>query len=79
MEGAQAIEAASSGINESTGIEAIKTAMKVMPWVIWVLVRLCVGVSAHVGKFETVVEGSVQLLQGNRRTLSRQPRAAMSE
>ena len=47
MEGAQAIETASSGVNEGTGIEAIKTVMKVMTVVIVVLVILRVGEHAH--------------------------------
>ena len=56
MEGAQGIEAAVEGVNEGTGIEAIKTVMTMMALVIRVLVRLCVDVSAHIGNFEAVVE-----------------------
>jgi len=64
MDGAQAIEAASSGVNEGTGIEAIKMIMRTMALVIRVLVRLCVDVSTHVGNFEAIVESKIQLLQG---------------
>ena len=52
MDGAQVIEAASSSVNEGTGIEAIKTIMRTLALVIRVLVRLCVDVSTHVGKLE---------------------------
>ena len=51
MEGAQAIETASAGVNEGTGIEAIKTVMRTLALVIRVLVRLCVDFSTHVGIF----------------------------
>ena len=64
MDGAQAIEAASSGVNEGTGIEAIKMIMRTTALVIRVLVRLCVDVSTHVGNFEAIVESKIQLLQG---------------
>ena len=64
MDGAQAIEAASTGVNESTGIEAIKMIMKVTALVIRVLVRLCVDVSTHIGNFEAIIESKIQLLQG---------------
>jgi hypothetical protein len=47
MDGAQVIEAASSSVNEGTGIEAIKTIMRTLALVIRVLVRLCVDVSTH--------------------------------
>ena len=40
MDGAQAIEAASSGVNEGTGIEAIKLILRTMALVIRALVRL---------------------------------------
>ena len=40
LDGAQSIEAAAPGVNESTGIEAIKTIMKVTALVIRLLVRL---------------------------------------
>jgi len=64
MDGAQSIEAAAPGVNESTGIEAIKTTMKVTALVIRVLVRLCVDVSTHVGNFEAIIESKIQLFQG---------------
>ena len=64
MEGAQAIEAAASSVNESTGIEAIKMIMKVTALVIRVLVRLCVDVSMHIGNFEAIIESKIKLLQG---------------
>jgi len=67
MDGAQAIETATAGVNEGTGIEAIKTLMRTLALVIRVLVRLCVDVSTHIGNFETVIEAKIQLLQGNRR------------
>ena len=51
MEGAQAIEDASSGVNEGTGIEAIKMIMRTMALVIRVLVILCVDMSTHMGQF----------------------------
>ena len=59
MEGSQAIEAASSGVNESTGIEAIKMIMKVTALVIRVLVRLCVDVSTRIGNFEAIIESKI--------------------
>ena len=64
MDGAQAIEAASSGVNEGAGIEAIKMIMRTMALVIRVLVRFCVDVSTHVGNFEAIVESKIQLLHG---------------
>ena len=64
MEGAQVIEAASAGVNEGTGIEAIKTIMRTLALVIRVLVRLCVDVSTHVGNFEAIIESKIQLLSG---------------
>ena len=64
MEGAHAIEAASSGVIESTRIESIKMIMKVTALVIRVLVRLCVDVSARIGNFEAIIESKIQLLQG---------------
>ena len=64
MDGAQAIEAASSSVNQGTGIEAIKTIMRTLALVIRVLVRLCVDVSTHVGNFEAIIEIKIQLLQG---------------
>ena len=64
MDGAQATEAASLSVNEGTGIEAIKMIMRTMALVIRVLVRLCVDVSMHVGKFEAIVESKIQPLQG---------------
>ena len=63
-DGAQSIEAAAPGVNESMGTEAIKTIMKVTALVIRVLVRLCVDVSAHRGNFEAIIESKMQLLQG---------------
>ena len=62
MDGAQAIEAASSGVNEGTGIEAIQRIRRAM--VIRALVRLCVDVSTHIGNFEAIIESKIQLLQG---------------
>ena len=56
MDGARAIEDASSGVNEGAGIKAIKIIMRTMALVIRVLVRLCVDVSTHVGNFEAFVE-----------------------
>ena len=64
MDGAQAIESASSGVNEGTGIEAIKMVMRVMALVIRVLVRLCVDVSTHTGNSEVITESKIHLLQG---------------
>ena len=64
LEGAQTIEAAASSVNESTGIEAIKTIMRTLALVIRVLVRLCVDVSTHVGNFEAIIDSKIQLLQG---------------
>ena len=65
MEGAQAIEdASSSGVNEGAGIDAIKMIMRTMALVIRVLVRLCVDVSTHMGNFEAIIESKIQLLQG---------------
>ena len=63
MDGAQAIEAASSSVNEGTGIEAIKTIMRTLALVIRVLVRLCVDISTHVGNFEAIIESKILLLQ----------------
>ena len=62
MDGVQSIQAAAPGINESTGIEVIKTIIKVTALVIRVLVRLCVDVSTHVGNFEAIIESKIQLL-----------------
>jgi len=64
MDGAQAIEAASAGVNEGTAMEAIKMIMRTMALVIRVLVRLCVDVSTHTGNFEAIIESKIQLLQG---------------
>ena len=64
MEGAQGIEAAVAGVNEGTGIEAIKMVMRVLALVIRVLVQRCVDVTTHVGNFEATVEIKLQLLQG---------------
>ena len=63
MDGARAIEEASTGVNEGTGIEAIKMIMRTMALVIRVLVRLCVDVSTHMGNFEAIIESKIQLLQ----------------
>ena len=64
MYGAQVIETAVGGVNEGTGIEAIKTVMRVTAMVIRVLVRLRVDVSARIGDFEAIEEIEIQLLQG---------------
>ena len=64
MDRAQAIESASSGVNEGTGVEAVKMIMRTMALVIRVLVRLCVDVSTHLRNFEAIMEGKIQLLQG---------------
>ena len=64
MEGAQTIETASGGVNEGTGIEAIRMTMRVVALVIRVLVRLCVDVSTHMGNFEAIIESKIQLIQG---------------
>jgi len=63
-EGAQGVATAVSSVNETTGIEAIKTVVKVMALVIPVLVRLCVDVSTRIGNFETVMESRTHLLHG---------------
>ena len=59
MDGAQAIEDVSAGVNEGTGVEAIKMIMRTMALVIRVLVRLCVDVSTHVGNLKAIVESKI--------------------
>ena len=64
MDGARAIEEASTGVNEGTGIEAIKMIMRTMALVVRVLVRLCVDVSTHMGNFEAIIKSKIELLRG---------------
>ena len=67
MEGAQQIEAATSNVNDTTALDAVRTLMGMMAMVVRVLVRLIVDFSSHIGNVEVVVENRIVALQGQAR------------
>jgi len=64
MEGAQQIESAAAGVNDSNAIDAIRTLLGMMAMVVRILVRLIVNFSSHIVSFETIVENKIATLQG---------------
>jgi hypothetical protein len=64
MDGAQQIESAAAGVNDTNAIDAIMTLLGLMAMVVRILVRLIVNFSGHIAGFESMVDNKIMALQG---------------
>ena len=64
MDGAQQIESAAAGVNDTNAIDAIKKLLGMMAMVVRILVRLIVNFSGHIAGFESMIENKIMALQG---------------